>query len=123
MEPLTKAVDTTSSIIVTNGAGIVSLSLIFIAIIYIVYKIPPLFKALIANQSTSNEVIRTNSECMREVAKSNENVSRTLDLITPLFNENLKLLEEHDKRAQLMSIEINKISERTSACRTRNTDK
>lgn len=108
--------------IITQGAGIVALVLLFVAFIWLALKIPGFLKAISDNTATSTEVIRNNSSFIQEMAKSNENVAKALEMLSPMYDRTLKVLEEHDARAQIGWAEVMKISERTAACRTRSTD-
>lgn len=108
--------------IVDWGAGLVALVLVFGIAIFLVRKIPPYLKAMSEQATLANEVIRVNSQFMGEMTKSNQNMSRALDLMAPIFERTVSLLEEHDLRAQSMQNEISKISERTFNCNRRFTD-
>ena len=98
------------------GAGIIALVLVFAGVVFMAYKIPPYLKAMSEQAAIANEVIKSNSAFMGEMAKSNQNIAKALELLTPIVDSNIRLLREHDIRAQAMMTELAKISERTSHC-------
>jgi hypothetical protein len=105
--------------VVNFGAGIVALVLLFGVIIWLAKRVPPYLKAMAEQAALANEVIRSNSQFMGEMSKSNQNVSKALEMMAPIFEKNMTLLEEHDRRAQTIMAEITRISERTKKCSER----
>ena len=102
--------------IVNFGAGIVALVVVFGVVIWLAKKIPPYLKAMSEQAAISNEVIKTNSQFMGEMAKSNQNIAKALELLAPIVDSNITLLKEHDARAQQILAEMMKVSERTIQC-------
>ena len=113
-------VGSTANGIVTFGAGIVALALLMVGVVYAVLKFPPLLKSLNDQVILSNKIIETNSQFIQEMSKSNENVATALKMLGPMFDRTLHLLEEHDARAVVGWAEVQRIGERTTACRRAN---
>lgn len=105
-----------AKLISTEGGGIVALAIILAGVIWLFIKIPPLLKTLVEQAAIANEVIKTNSGFMKEMARSNDNVAEALKMLGPMFERTLKMLEDHDSRAQDGWTEVMKISERTKSC-------
>ena len=115
-----EVVSTAANGIVNFGAGIVALAIFMIGGVWAVLKFPPLLKSLNDQVILSNKIIETNSQFIQEMSKSNENVAQALKLLGPLFDRTLHLLEEHDARAAAGWAEVQRIGERTQACRKAN---
>lgn len=105
--------------IVNFGAGIVALVVLFGVVIWLARKIPPYLKAMSEQSTLANEVIRTNSQFMGEMAKSNQNMAKALEMMAPVFERNISLLEEHDKRSQVILNELLRLAERTDTIHRR----
>jgi hypothetical protein len=151
--------------IVTWGAGIAALLLVFGTIVAVLWKLPKFFKAwqemvkesneerrvqlkAIADLSSKNseltamtaEVVRANTLAFQDNCKSNENTSKSLDLLAVMYDRSerdskihdermaklmgdlTKTIADHDVRAQAIAITLASVNERTSACRTRRDD-
>jgi len=126
--------------LVTFGAGIAALLLVFGTLAYAVFTAPKFFKAwremtrasdaerqnqlrAIGELTTmTSEVIRANTGAFQDSSKSTDNMAKALELLTAMYERTSNTLSDHDARSQAILIEISKISERTAACRTRSTD-
>lgn len=108
--------DTINSI-VTWGAGVVALSIILVGVVYGFKKIPQILASWQANQATATEVIRGNSEVIKEVAKSNENVASALKMLQPLIERSVETQDAILAKQDTTLTEIVKISERTLGCK------
>jgi len=115
-----EVVTATANGIVTFGAGIVALALILVGVVWSALKFPPLLKSLNDQVILSNKIIETNSQFIQEMSKSNENVAQALKMLGPMFDRTLHLLEEHDAKAEAGWAEVQRIGERTQACRRAN---
>jgi coenzyme F420-reducing hydrogenase alpha subunit len=130
--------------LVTFGAGIAALLLVFGTLAYAVFTAPKFFKAwqemvrasdlerqkqlaaiTALTSSTAEltvlttEVIRTNTVAFQDSSKSTDNMAKALELLTAMYERTSSVLSDHDIRSQNIQIEISKISERTAACKTR----
>jgi len=120
MQTVTEIGRLTADGIVTFGAGIVALALLLIGVVWAVIKFPPLLKSLNEQAIISNKIIEINSQFIQEMSKSNENVAQALKMLGPMFDRTLHLLEEHDAKAETGWAEVQRIGERTQACRRAN---
>jgi chromosome segregation ATPase len=59
--------------------------------------------------SASREVVRNNTEAIREVSKSNENVATALGLLRHSLDALIKIMERHDLRAEKIDDNIGKV--------------
>ena len=105
--------------IVTLGAGVIALFLFFIGMVYVLIKVPPFLKSISNQVTITNEIIRNNSDFMREMTRSNDNMARALGMLEPILKNMSVILVEHDERAQHMYSEVLKTSERTISCALR----
>ena len=123
--------------IVTFGAGVVALVLVFGIIILAIFKVPKFFqtwremvqasdadrqqqlKAITELTAITAEVIRSNATAFQEASKSTDNMAKALELLTAMYERTSKDLYDHDVRAQIGWSEVAKISERTVNCQSR----
>jgi len=121
--------------IINDGAGLILLAVLIYGVIMVALKAPKAIDQWKNEQSKqrerqleieqnslkqyaiATEVIRTNSGFMEQMAKSNDNITKVLEMIAPSYKETADMLKEHDIRSQKIMVEITKISERTGACR------
>jgi chromosome segregation ATPase len=96
------------------GAGGVALVVILWLIIYFVTKINPALQSIKEEAKANAEVIKNNTQAIKEVSKSNENVATALALLETSFNTFSKLMEKHDTRAEDMSRDIIRIDQKIS---------
>jgi len=93
------------------GAGGLALVVLLWLLVYLVTKIDPLLNQIKQDNETHKEVIKNNTEAIKEVSRSNQNVAQALALLDNSFNSFAKIMEKHDERAQVMQQEIVRISE------------
>lgn len=93
------------------GAGGVALIALIWLLIYLVTRIHPLLISLKEDNRVQTEVIKNNTDAIREVSKSNENVATALQLLNQSFDTFAIILEKHDERAQKIEIEIIRMNE------------
>jgi hypothetical protein len=74
-----------------------------------VTKINPLLQSLKEGSRVQAEIIKNNTEAIREVSRSNENVATALKLLNQSFSSFTKQMEKHDDRAELIQTEIIKM--------------
>lgn len=93
------------------GAGGLSLVVLLWLLVYLVKKINPLLDQIQSDNQSHKEVIKNNTEAIKEVSRSNQNVAQALALLDNSFSSFAKIMEKHDERAQVMQQEIVRISE------------
>jgi hypothetical protein len=77
--------------------------------VYLVTKINPLLQSLKENSKVQTEIIKNNTEAIKEVSRSNDNVATALQLLNQSFSSFTKQMEKHDDRAELIQTEIIKM--------------
>jgi hypothetical protein len=97
---------------IDKGLGTVSFLVLVALIIYYATNIAPELK----NQSA---VVQNNTEAIKEVSRSNDNVATALTLLQSSIEANTRFLSAHDDRACEIQTEVVKLSERTKACLTK----
>lgn len=98
------------------GAGGLALVVLLWLLVYLVTKIDPLLNQIKQDNETHKEVIKNNTEAIKEVSRSNQNVAQALALLDNSFSSFVKIMEKHDMRAESMENEIIKIRESTRNC-------
>lgn len=92
------------------GAGGLALVVLIWLLVYLVTKINPLLQALKEDNKVHTEIIKNNTEAIKEVSRSNENVATALKLLNQSFGTFSNLMEKHDDRTVQMQTEILKMS-------------
>lgn len=92
------------------GAGGLALVVLIWLLVYLVTKINPLLQALKEDNRVHTEIIKNNTEAIKEVSRSNENVATALKLLNQSFGTFSNLMEKHDDRAENMQNEILRVS-------------
>ena len=59
--------------------------------------------------SASKEVVRNNTDAIKEVSKSNDNIAAALSLLRNSLDTVVKVLDRHDQRAEKIDENIGKI--------------
>lgn len=98
------------------GAGGLALVVLLWLLVYLVTKIDPLLNQVKQDNETHKEVIKNNTEAIKEVSRSNQNVAQALALLDNSFSSFVRIMEKHDMRAESMENEIIKIRESTRNC-------
>lgn len=98
------------------GAGGVALLVLLWVLVHLVTKIDPLLQTLKEQNGVHTEIIRNNTEAIKEVSKSNDNVATALQLLNQSFSSFTKLMEKHDTRAELIENEMIKIGTKMENC-------
>lgn len=98
------------------GAGGLALVVLIWLLIYLVTKIDPLLNQIRKDNESHKEVIKNNTEAIKEVSRSNQNVAQALALLDNSFSSFVRVMEKHDMRAENMENEIIKIRESTRNC-------
>ena len=102
-----------------RGLGTIAFILLVLGIIYYAKSLRPLLVQMNTQSNTNEVLIKSSTEAVREIAKSNENVASALALLTTTVQNNTHLTNMTIELIQGMSTEIMKISERTTACASR----
>lgn len=103
---------------ITNaGAGVVTLALLLVGVVYLAKNLPKWVATWQANQATATEVIRANSEVIKEVAKSNDNVASALQMLQPLIEQSIATQDAILGKQDATLTEVIKIGERTLGCK------
>lgn len=103
----------------TVGAGGLSLLVLVWMVFYLMAKINPTLTQIKVDNESHKEIIKNNTEAIREVSVSNQNVAQALSLLDNSFGTFVRLMEKHDSRAEGMENEIIKIRESTRECGNR----
>lgn len=93
------------------GAGGLALVVLLWLLVYLVKKINPLLDQIQSDNQAHKEVIKNNTDAIKEVSRSNQNVAQALSLLDNSFNSFTKIMDKHDERAQVMQQDIVRISE------------
>lgn len=104
------------SFIATYGAGIVALALFLVLGFVIAKKLPNLLAAWQRDQATATEVIRANSDAIKEMAKSNVNVAHALSMLQPLIERSVETQDAILSKQDKVLSEVLIIGERTRDC-------
>jgi methyl-accepting chemotaxis protein len=91
------------------GAGGLALVVLLWLLVYLVTKISPLLQSLKEGSKVQAEIIKNNTEAIKEVSRSNENVATALKLLNQSFDTFSKLMERHDERAEHIQTEMVKM--------------
>lgn len=107
---MTEMIESTTQV----GAGVVALGLVFYSIYHYLKSIKPalnqqneLLGALNKTNGEHTKIIENNTQAIREMSHSNENVANALNILDVTFKGYLKtidnqneLLQRHDQRAE-----------------------
>ena len=102
---LTDIVETYGAI----GAGGLALVVLIWLLVYLVTKINPLLQALKEDNRVHTEIVKNNTEAIKEVSRSNENVATALKLLNHSFGTFSTQMEKHDSRAEQLQTEMLKM--------------
>lgn len=91
------------------GAGGLALVVLVWLLVYLVTKINPLLQALKEDNKVHTEIIKNNTEAIKEVSRSNENVATALKLLNQSFGTFSNRMEKQEDRTTLMQNEILRI--------------
>ena len=91
------------------GAGGLALVVLIWLLVYLVTKINPLLQALKEDNKVHTEIIKNNTEAIKEVSRSNENVATALKLLNQSFGTFSNRMEKQEDRTTLMQNEILKM--------------
>ena len=105
-----------SKIYLAIGAGGVSLIALIYILIYIVRKIYPVLNTISEQGVSYSQIIQNNTQAIREMSKSNDNVASALALLEYTVKRENTTMDKHDERAGRMEIELAKIAENTKNC-------
>ena len=94
------------------GAGGLSLIVLIWLLVHQVVKINPVLHKLGEDNEAHKEVIKNNTDAIREVSRSNENVASALGLLENSFSTLVRLMDRHDLRAEGMSMDITRVCEK-----------
>lgn len=95
------------------GAGGLSLVVLVWLIVYVITKQYPILEQIKVDNESHKEVIRNNTEAIREMSRSNQNVAQALSLLDNSFSNFGRLMEKHDERAEQIENDVIKIRENT----------
>lgn len=95
----------------TVGAGGVSFLLLVWLMVFLVRKLHPTLEAINRTNAEHAQVITNNTDAIKEMAKSNDNVATALKLLENSFETISKMLERHDRRAEEMATKVIEIRE------------
>lgn len=95
------------------GAGGLSLVVLVWLIVYVITKQYPILEQIKVDNESHKEVIRNNTEAIREMSRSNQNVAQALSLLDNSFSTFERLMEKHDERAEQIENDVIKIRENT----------
>lgn len=95
------------------GAGGLSLVVLVWLIVYVITKQHPILEQIRVDNESHKEVIRNNTEAIREMSRSNQNVAQALSLLDNSFSTFGRLMEKHDGRAEQIENDVIKIIENT----------
>ena len=95
------------------GAGGLSLVVLVWLIVYVITKQYPILEQIKVDNESHKEVIRNNTEAIREMSRSNQNVAQALSLLDNSFSTFGRLMEKHDERAEQIENDVIKIRENT----------
>lgn len=102
-----------------KGLGTIAFILLILGVIWYAKSLRPLLLQMNTQGTTSEILIKSSTEAVKEIAKSNENVASALALLTTTVQNNTHLTNMTIELIQGMNSEIMKISERTTTCLTR----
>lgn len=102
-----------------GAGGIAVVSLVYM-MYFILTKIVPLLDSIKQASTIQTAIIQNNTDAIKEMSRSNDNVANALALLDNSFGSFTTLLEKHDERAESISIEIAKIGENTRNCSKNN---
>ena len=93
------------------GAGGLSLVVLLWLLVYLVKKTNPILDQIQSDIQSHKEITKNNTEAIKEVSRSNQNVAQALALLDNSFSSFARIMEKHDERAQVMQQEIVRIGE------------
>lgn len=93
------------------GAGGLALIVLIWLLIYFITKINPVLDQLKIDNESHKEVIKNNTDAIKEVSRSNQNVAQALSLLENSFGSLTTILERHDIRSEMMEKQITQINE------------
>jgi hypothetical protein len=101
---------------ITIGAGGACVLTVIGIVWYLIKTMNPVLQRISTDTATQSEIIRNNTEAIKEVSRSNDNVASALTLLKATLDTNNKLFEKHDERAADIQTAVTRIDERTTAC-------
>lgn len=101
---------------IDKGLGVASFVALIALIIFYAKNLKPILSNMQSTSATHSEVIRNNTDAIKEVSRSNDNVAKALSMLNVTFEANNKTLEKHDDRAAEIQTAVTRIDERTMAC-------
>jgi hypothetical protein len=75
-----------------------------------------------SDRKLSHEIIKNNTDAIKEMSRSNDNVANAINLFKSALETNINALDKHDTRAAHMEVALTRIDERTDACLKRRSD-
>ncbi|MDK2932787.1 MAG: hypothetical protein PWP27_597 [Clostridiales bacterium] len=95
----------TDSYIAVGAGGLSFLALIFI-VFYFVTKIQPTLNQIKLDNQSHVEVIRNNTEAIKEMSKSSDNVASALRLLDNSYKQLHENMIAHSRRSEIMEDNI-----------------
>ena len=92
------------------GAGGLALLVLIWLLVYLITKVQPLLLSIKEDSRVHTEIIKNNTEAIKEVSMSNKNVATALKLLNLSFESFSNIVEKHDNRAEIMQNDMIKMS-------------
>ena len=92
------------------GAGGLALIVLIWLLVHLITKVQPLLLSIQEDSRVHTEIIKNNTEAIKEVSMSNKNVATALKLLNLSFESFSGIIEKHDNRAESMQNEMIKMS-------------
>lgn len=98
------------------GAGGISFLVLIWVVHFMMTKMYPVLDRIKEDSAVNCEVIKNNTDAIKEISRSNDNVASALQLLNSSFKQLERVLTIHDQRAEKMQENIVRIQEKTSNC-------
>jgi D-ribose pyranose/furanose isomerase RbsD len=100
----------------TIGAGGLSFLVVVSTFAYFIKTLQPILAKIQADNIVHAEIIRNNTDAIKEVSRSNNNVAKALEILQTTYSEIHYSMLEHNELSTRMNQELIRISERTYKC-------
>ena len=98
-----------------GASGLIVIAFV-LSYFYNLVKITPTISKIQTDSTLHQEILKNNTDAIREVAKSNENVATAIKTFDATMQFFIIAHNKHDERTGEINDEILKISERTKRC-------
>jgi Sec-independent protein translocase protein TatA len=99
------------------GAGGLSVIVVIWILIFLIKRLYPLIASMKEDNNAYKEIIKNNTDVVKEMSKSTENVATALKLLDSSINQLGTTLDRHDKRSEDIENNVIRMDEKLNTIR------